>query len=95
MIEALDRIREDVGPLAVGREQRADGIVRADLLQIDHRRLDVARVDDGGVAVFGHIALGVSELFEELALEGFAEQFFGELNHSAGVLNDLHGFDAG
>ncbi len=37
IIEPLDSVGEDIGALAIGSEERADGVVRAHFLEIDDR----------------------------------------------------------
>ena len=95
----MDVEAEEFAVLGVAAEDGADGVVGADLFEVDAACGDEAAVEFGAVADFGHVGFGAAEDGEELLLRagdaGFAEELGGELEDAAGVGDDLDGFDAG
>ena len=89
---------EQLAAVGVVAEDGADGVVGADVLEVDAAVEDVAAVNFGAVADRGDVAFCVGEDGEELGFErgaGLAEKLGGKLKDAAGVGDDLHGFDAG
>ena len=98
MTFAADVEAEELSVFGVVAEDGADGVVGAALLEADTEVFDVAAVDLGSVADLGEVALGLGEEFQKSGLEvgAFgAEEAAGELEHAAGVGDDLHGLNAG
>ena len=85
----------DAGVLPIFLKQRADRIVSADFLQVNHRGLHIALVDRPSVALFGKIAAGLRQQVEKWRGQVLGEQLSGQLQGAAGILNDLHRFDSG
>jgi len=94
----LDVEAEELVGLVVAAEHGADGVVGADVFEVEASAGDEAAIDFGSVADFWHVGFGLLKEFEELGFEvgtGFAEELGGELKDAAGVGDDLHGFYAG
>ena len=66
---AVDVEAEDVAGVGIAAEHGADGVVRADVFEVEAAGGDVAAVDVGAVADLGDVGLGVGEDFEELGFE--------------------------
>ena len=47
------------------------------------------------IALFRDVAFGSLEPFKKSRFEILVENFFGQLNRTRGVLDDLHAFDSG
>ena len=69
--------------------------MRGDPSQVEPHRLDLSLVDLPRVAALRHIASRAGDSLEEVELQASSRDFLGELNHAAGVMEDLHRLDAG
>src|SRR5262249_55911490 len=73
----------------VAVECGADGKVRSDFTEIDHRRFDPHLVDHGAVTKFRQVAPGFSEAQKEFRLQVEPSSLSCQLQHTPSVLHDL------
>ncbi len=95
---ALHVEAEDLACIRGGLKHGGDGVVSADVLNLDARAGDPLAIDRGAISVFRHVAFRAGEHVEKLRFEGSAfltEELGGELQNTAGIGNDLHGLNAG
>ena len=89
---------EEIAGLGGAAEHGADGVVGADVLEIEAGAGDETAVDFGSGADLWDVGFGFFEEGEEVGFEGgcgWAEEVLRELDDAAGVGDDLHGFEAG
>src|SRR5579864_3761334 len=74
-------------------EERTDGIVAADALDIDDSRLYPLLVDFCAIAMLRKIAFRQSQVLQKFGLEFLSAAFLGELQGTPSIMNDLNRFD--
>ena len=90
----LDVVTKDAALAVISIEERADGVMCTDLEEIDFGRFHPALINICAVAVFSHVAGGITELVEEALLEPVLENDLRKLQGATGVHDDLYGFKA-
>src|SRR5205085_6760736 len=76
-------------------EERGHRVMRGDTAKIETRRFHFQLVNLPRIAVLRQVAPGRGDTAQELQFHAAAGNFFGELDGARGVVQDLHGLDAG